>query len=314
MEARTVDVTTGKAGDWTALGTVQQDLSYRGRLTVPAGWYSLEVRARNAGNAAAATVDRFGVGEVFVVVGHSVAHGGQINLPGAKDDRVNTIALPAGDMELQRRFRFTGDARFLPETVGKHFDSDVQPAPVGRGTYFWAAFADHVAQAQNVPVLLLNAAFGGSSLEHWAKSARGEQFQHPFVISSIRMPYIQLERALTDYCAVTGLRAILADQGQNDWPEKDEDKIVANYTAWIDQARHDVGFPGSAVVVNRQSPPDGFQIRRVQERVIKEHSHCFPARTTTPWRRRTRWIGPSERIRRKESSAALGGCAGFKFL
>ena len=277
VEARIVDTATGKAGEWNGLGTVQPDFTYRGKLMAAAGWYSLEVRARGEGSSGSATVERVGVGEVFVVVGHSVAHGGDINLPGAQDDRVSTIELPAGDMESQRRYKFTGDPRFLPETVGRHFDSNVQPAPAGNGPYFWAAFAEHVAKAQNVPVLLLNAAFGGTSLEHWAKSARNEQFAHPFVKSSIRMPYIRLEHALTRYCAVTGLRAILADQGQNDWPEKDEEKIIANYKAWIDQARKDAGFPRLAVVVNRQSPPDGFgQIRRVQDRMIKEHPHCFP--------------------------------------
>ena len=277
VEARIVDAVTAKAGKWTALGLVQPDFSYRAKLTVPAGWYTLEVRARGNANSAIATVERVGVGEVFVVVGHSVAHGGAINLPGAEDDRVSTIALPAGDMESQRRYKFMGDVRLLPDAVGRHFDYDVQPAPAGHGTYFWAAFAEHVVKNQNVPVLLLNAAFGGTSLEHWAKSARGQQFEHPFVTSSIRMPYVRLEHALTKYCAVTGLRAILADQGQNDWPEKDEDKIVANYKTWIEQARKDAGFPELAVVVNRQSPPDGFgQIRRVQERIIKEHPHCFP--------------------------------------
>jgi hypothetical protein len=277
VEARAVDAATGRAGDWSGLGTVQSNSSFQGKLTVAAGWYSLEVRARLHEHSAVAKVERFGVGEVFVVVGHSVAHGGDINLPGAGDDRVNTIALPAGDMEAQRRYTFTGDARFLPEPVGTHFDSNVQPAPVGRGTYFWAAFAEKVAKAHNVPVLLLNAAFGGTSLDHWAKSARGEQFEHSFVISSIRMPYVQLEHALTKYCAVTGLRAILADQGQNDWPEKDERKIEANYRTWIEQARKDAGFPNLAVVVNRQSPPDGLgQIRRVQERMIQEYPHCFP--------------------------------------
>ena len=276
-EARWVDVATGKAGEWTSVGIVQPDSSYHGKLTVPGGWYSLQVRARVDGHSAATSVERFGVGEVFVVVGHSVAHGGSINLPGAVDDRVSTVALPAGDMESQRRYKMTGDPRFLPEPIGTQFGSEVQPAPVGRGTYFWAAFGEHVAQRQNVPVLVLNAAFGGTSLEHWARSARGEAFDHPFVKSSIRMPYIQLEHAITRYCAITGVRAILADQGQNDWPERDEDKIFANYQVWIDQARQDAGFPKLAVVVNRQSPPDGFgQIRRVQDRVIREDPFCFP--------------------------------------
>ncbi len=277
VEARMVNVSTGKADDWISLGTVQSDYRYQGKLIAAAGWYSLEVRVRGEGITSIASVERVGVGEVFVVVGHSVAQGGHINLPGAEDDRVSTIALPAGDMESQRRYKLTGDPRFLPKTVGTHFDSNVQPAPAGRGTYFWAAFAEQVAREQNVPVLLLNAAFGGTSLEHWAKSASGESFEHSFVISSIRMPYIQLEHALTKYCTVTGLRAILADQGQNDWPEKDESKIIANYKAWIDQARKDSDFPNLAVVVNRQSPPDSFgQIRRVQDHMIKEHPYCFP--------------------------------------
>jgi hypothetical protein len=118
---------TGKAGEWASVGTVQPDSRYHGKLTVPAGWYSLQVRARADGRSAAATVDRFGVGEVFVVVGHSVAHGGSINLPGADDDRVSTVALPAGDMESQRRYKTTGDARFLPEPTGTHFGSGCSP-------------------------------------------------------------------------------------------------------------------------------------------------------------------------------------------
>lgn len=277
VEARLTDISTRKAGPWTTLGTVQSDLSYEGKLVAPSGWYTMEVRARSEETEATASVDRVGVGEVFVVVGHSVAHGGDINLPGATDDRVNTIALPGGDRESQQQYQTTGDPRFLPSPIGTQFDSNIQPAPAGRGTYLWARFAEHVARTQDVPVLVLNAAFGGTSLEHWAKSARGEAFEHSFVKSSIRMPYIRLEHALTRYAAVTGLRAILADQGQNDWPEKDEAKILSNYKAWIDQARKDTGFPDLAVVVNRQSPPGNpGPVRRVQERMIREHPHCFP--------------------------------------
>ncbi len=277
MEARLIDVASGKPGAWSALGTVHPDFSYRGSMNAPGGWYSMEVRARNPGDLATATVERVGVGEVFVVVGHSVAHGGDINLPGAEDDRVNTIALPSSDQEATRQYQSTGDPKFLPDVAGRHFGSNVRPAPAGHGTYFWAAFGEKVARSQNVPVLVLNAAFGGTSLEHWAKSARGERFEHSFVNSSIRMPYIRLNHTLMKYCSVTGLRAILADQGQNDWPEKDEEKIFANYKGWVEQARRDSGFAKLAVVVNRQSPPGATgQIRRVQDRMIREFPNCFP--------------------------------------
>ncbi len=275
VEARWVDVASGKPGAWTALGSVQADHGFRGQLRAAAGWYSLEVRAHGEGADAVASVERVGVGEVFVVVGHSVAHGGDINLPGASDDRVNTIALPVGDREAERRYQATGDPQFLPPAVGRQFGDQVRPAPAGHGPYFWAAFAEHIARSQNVPVLVLNAAFGGSSLEHWAKSARGEPFAHPFVNASLRMPYRRLEHALTQYGAITGVRAILSDQGQNDWPEPDDEKIAANYAAWIEQARRDAGCPHLAVVVNRQSPPGGNGgVRRVQERMIRLHPHC----------------------------------------
>ena len=143
VEARIVDVASGNAGDWTRMDTVRPDFSFRGRLTVAAGWYSLELRALSEGDSAAATVERVGVGEVFVVVGHSVAHGGQINLPGAEDDRVNTIALPAGEMESPRQYKLTGDARFLPEPVGRHFDANVQPAPATVHSGFVALRGDY---------------------------------------------------------------------------------------------------------------------------------------------------------------------------
>ena len=155
---------------------------------------------------ATAIVDRVGVGEIFIVVGHSVAHGGRTNLTSATSDLVNTIAWPTGSEAQRKEYERTADLQLLPRLVGTHFAGDVRPAPFGHGTYFWAQFSDHIATAQGVPVLLLNAAFGGTSLEHWAKSSRGEQFEHSFVKSPIRMPYIHLHHALRRYATVTGVR------------------------------------------------------------------------------------------------------------
>lgn len=218
-----------------------------------------------------------GVGEVFIVVGHSVAQGGDTNIAGATDDRVSTIVWPANSMATLREYERTADPKFLPPPVSAHFSDGVVPAPFGHGTYFWAQFAEQVAKSQDVPVLLLNAAFGGTSLEHWAKSARGERFEHSFVKSELRMPYINLHHALRRYATVTGVRAILADQGQNDWREPDGGKVFTNYVAWVNQARTDLGFPELAVVVNRATPPGTRKtIREVQERVLREVPYCFP--------------------------------------
>jgi hypothetical protein len=97
------------------------------------------------------------------------------------------------------------------------------------------------------------------------------------VKSPLRMPYINLHHALRRYATVTGVRALLADQGQNDWPENDAGKVFTNYVTWVKQARVDLGFPALAVVVNRASPPGNRPIiRRVQEQMIRDVSHCYP--------------------------------------
>ena len=278
LEARLspVDSSANAPERWQPLGTARADGRFDERLRAKAGWYRLEVRAKTRRGAPIATVDRVGVGEVFIVVGHSVAQGGRTNLAGAMDDRVNTIAWPTHSEAARQDYERTADPRFLPPLIGTHFTNDVVPGPFGHGPYFWAQFAGRVAQSQNVPVLLLNAAFGGTSLEHWAKSSRGERFEHSFVKSALRMPYINLHHALQHYAAVTGVRAILADQGQNDWPEPDARKVFTNYLSFVEQARADLGFPELAVVVNRATPPGNkTAIRRAQERMIREVPHCF---------------------------------------
>jgi hypothetical protein len=277
VEARVMDARNGHVvRTWTRMGKADAQGQFSGHLRVPGGWYRLEVRVTKRGQVASAAIDRVGVGEVFIVVGHSVAHGGEENLPGATDDRVNTITWPTNSGAQRREYERTADPRLLPGLTGTHFAGGVLPAPFGHGTYFWADFAERVAAKEGVPVLLLNAAFGGTTLEHWARSARGEPFEHSFVKSPLRMPYINLHHALRRYASVTGVRAILADHGQNDWPENDAGKVFTNYVTWVEQARADLGFPALAVVVNRASPPGHRPIiRRVQERMIREVPHCY---------------------------------------
>jgi xylan 1,4-beta-xylosidase len=273
IEARWVQEEDAEA--WEVVTAAEADGTFQGQLKGRAGWHALEVRARIA-DAIVATnrVERVGVGEVFIVAGHSVAQGGDVNLPGADDERVMAIAM---DPDLRPFYERTGDPAFLPRLEGHPFHSDIKPAPFGHGTYFWARFGELIARRENVPVLILNAAFGGTSLEHWAKSARGEDFAHGFVRSAIGMPYVNLRNALSRYASVTGVRAVLSDHGQNDAGQEDADVVLENYRAWVEQARRDSGHPTLAVVVNRQTPySDRVAIREAQERMIRETPHCFP--------------------------------------
>jgi hypothetical protein len=269
---------SGTSTEWVVVDAAPKAGHFSGRLPVVGGWYELAIRAR-AGEATVGEgrVARAGVGEVFVIVGHSVAHGGKYDLPGATDDRVSTVAMGLPDSEAVKRYETTADPEALPPATFVHFGDGVRPAPFGHGTYFWAQFAEAIAKRENVPVLFFNAAFGGTSLEHWSLSAQGKQFEHSFVRAKIGMPYVNLRNTLRRYAPITGLRAVLADQGQNDWPNPDENMVFGYYRTWVEQARKDLDFAGLPIVVNRQTPyHQRPAIRRAQERILREVPNCFP--------------------------------------
>lgn len=265
----------GVGTDWAAIDNAPSGGTFRGSLTVQGGWYNLEVRAMVGGTAVStATVERVGVGEVFIVVGHSVAQGGDISIEGSTDERGITIP-DNRTTETSNLYNDTADPQYMPPVIFAQYGSGVKPAPFGSSTYFWGKLSQHVAQNRNVPVIVYNAAFGGTSLEHWYKSALGIPFDHGFVKSSIRMPYINLYNTLKQYIKHTGVRAVLADQGANDWPNPDSNQVFTYYKTWVDQARADLGYGPLAIVVNRHTPSGNTGIRDAQMRMVNEVPNCF---------------------------------------
>lgn len=243
---------------------------FSGLVRTQKGWYTLLVSAGTE----TATVARVGVGEVYVVAGHSVAQGDAVfTLPGSTDERVVTIPVSQNKAGIQ--YADTGLPADLPRQFAPYI-SNVYPGPFGSNTHFWAKFGETVAQTLDCPVAVFNAAFGGTSLVHWAKSATGQPFTHSFVNSAKGFPYVNLKNALTEYVKWTGCRAVLMDQGQNDHEEPDAQTVFANYRTVVDRARTDTGILNLPVVINRQTPYRvRTAIRQAQERMVAEVSHCF---------------------------------------
>lgn len=259
---------------WKKIATNNSNGAFSGLLNGRGGWYNLEVRAKNGTQTVVTKiVERIGIGEVFLITGHSVAQGGDINIEGATDDRVSTIRVQEKTDRFETYLK-TGDPQYLPELEFVQAATGIAHAPFGHNNYFWSKFGEILAQKENVPVLIYNAGFGGTSLEHWAKSTQNIQFEHGFVRSAIRMPYINVFNALQKYIPSTGIRAILSDQGQNDSGQKNADSIVQNYQTVIRQARQDLKYPKLAMVVNRQTPKGAPSVRIAQNRMAKE-PYCF---------------------------------------
>ncbi len=241
---------------------------FSGLVRVPTGWYTLLLTA----GPHRATVARVGVGEVFVVAGHSVAQGdGTYTLDGSTDERVVTIPVD----KTSNAYPSSGNPMLLPRQFAP-FTSGVYPGPFGSNTHFWAKFGQQVAQTLDCPVAVFNAAFGGTSLRHWALSATGGQFEHGFVNSAKGFPYVNLKNALSQYVGQTGCRAVLMDQGQNDHEQADAGVIFADYKTLVDQLRADSRLPRLAVVVNRQTPYRvRTAVRQAQQRMIDEVPDCY---------------------------------------
>ncbi|WP_266366011.1 sialate O-acetylesterase [Tellurirhabdus rosea] len=276
MEVRLFNRSNQTTIDWQSIDNTVESGQFSGGVTASGGWYNLELRAVSSNGTPLGTtlVERIGVGEVFLVAGHSVAQGDENPIEAASDDRVNHIQQP-----LSQIYESTADPQYLTNPPYAQLGEGARIGPFGHSAHFWGAFGQHLAQRLNVPVLIFNAAFGGTSLEHWAKSSQGQWFEHGFVRWDIRMPYINVKNTLTKYIRDIGVRGILSDQGQNDHANTNVDEVLQYYRTWVNQARVDLNYGALAVMVNRQTPyittDPRWAIRQAQNRMAAE-PNCFP--------------------------------------
>lgn len=174
VEVRAVDRRTQSAvKDWAKV-------TYGMKVTLPAGWFQLEFRALKAGAVvAAATVERVGVGEVFVTCGqsNSANHGGPRQK--AQDDRVSSCNFKTG--------------------LWQHGD-DPQPGAGGGGGSPWALLGDLLVKQYDVPVGFVCLGVGSTRVGNW--EPRGSCYE-------------RLKQGL-QLVGAHGCRAVLWHQGESD--------------------------------------------------------------------------------------------------
>lgn len=214
VEARLVARTPGQGTTtgWQVIEQTPISGSYSGSLTGSGGWYDLEVRGiENGTPQGTAVLQRVGIGEVFLIVGHSNAQGGASPSVGSLDDRVSSVEFPNKQMWLD--YDRTADTTYLPFNFSHLKDTIAPFHPVA---WFWGQLGDSLARRLNVPILFYGAAFGGSNMLQTYKAAYDIPFEHGFIKYSLRMPYVNISNTLTRYAPVTGMRGILSAHGVND--------------------------------------------------------------------------------------------------
>ncbi len=294
-------ITSATVTAWTTVQTNPTNGQFAGNLTLAGGWYQLNFRGfRNNAVVGTDMIERVGVGEVFAVLGHSNAQGSSCTaeangcyypvcnacptLDGATDDRVSCVQLNNNNNSANfqnpafQQYEETGDNRYLPGVTGfAKLETYVGESPFARFAWFWGKMGDQLVQQLGVPVLLYNAGFGGSNMEHVYKSAYDIPFSHGWIRYDIRMPYVNIRNIMNLYAPSTGLRAILLQHGINDRGNQYAD-IKTHFLGVIDKVRLEFNTPNLAFVVAKDSYADApFQhVRNAQDDAIYRGERANP--------------------------------------
>jgi hypothetical protein len=266
IEARAVSrpmiPTQGITTNWTTIQSNPSNGYYYGTLNVSGGWYDLEVRQWNGNTLlGTATLQRIGVGEIFLIAGQSNATGdeglrNQGNYgPMANDDRVSivnyTVTYPTN---------YGGVV--LPRAEFSHLDSTFNIAPFGVSAWCWGALGDTLTKRLNVPIAFFNGGWSGTGSNAWRESANDSTATpFNFITFPRGMPYGNLRAALNFYIAQFGVRAVLWHQGETDnVQEVNRNTYGSNLKTIISKSREHSGKANLAWVVSKVSRFKGFQI------------------------------------------------------
>ena len=214
IDARVVAQQGGTTTAWATIQTNPSNGYFYGTLTATGGWYSLEVRAyKNNVLIDTKTLQKVGVGEVFAIAGQSNAQGGAGVSTPATDDRVNSVnysndytdynKLPIGFSQLGSTPTSNGDSTKI--------------GPFHYVPWAWGRLGDLLVAKLGVPVLFFGSGHGGTSSEQWSRSSQGLPFSGPdWIQQNLGAPYRALENCIAYYGSLTGLRAVMWQQGESD--------------------------------------------------------------------------------------------------
>ena len=284
VDAIQVKLTAVKVGqgtdiDWTTISSNPLGGIFKGTLPVKGGWYKLEVRGTLAGKIVGniSTIDKVGIGEVFVIAGQSNAGGSSMleaNETGAADDRVNCA-------------NFISPRSYYPDFPFQHADLNqfsiiefsqlkktAAIGPTGLGPYYWGKVGDALSAKLNVPIMFFNTGWAGASVRVWRESAENPTVGVPsdFQFDNTNnnryvpgYPYSNLSAVLSYYGINLGVRAVLWMEGETQnllnldaianglTPPVTIDNYLDNLRRLVKRTRKDLGNNKLAWVVARTS-------------------------------------------------------------
>lgn len=251
VEARLVARNAGQGvtTSWVVIDSRVDGQAYSGKIQNAGGWYNLEVRGiKNETVLFTSSVDRVGIGEVFLIAGQSNAqgYGTSPNAKGATDDRVNTYVPRYHDTH--GTDQYVNLPNYLNDLSFAKLDAYRDIGPTGYTPYCYGELGDLLTSRLNVPVLFFNAGFTGTSTTNWVQSAQGirtynEQYRTEELLYGA--PYRAFQVALQSINTLTGFRSVLWHQGEHDrftnGTGLSAGEYATNLRFLIDKSRSDIG-------------------------------------------------------------------------
>ena len=284
VDAIQVKLTSVKAGqgtdiDWTTVSSNPLGGIFKGTLTVRGGWYKLEVRGNLAGKVvgSVSTVDKVGIGEVFVIAGQSNAGGSSLletNETGATDDRVNCANFISPRSYYSDFPFFHADLSQFSIIEFSQLKKTAAIGPTGLGPYYWGKVGDALSAKLNVPIMFFNTGWAGASVRAWRESAENPTIGVPsdFQFDNTNnnrytpgYPYSNLSNVLSYYGINLGVRAVLWMEGETQsllnldaianglTPPVTIENYLDNLRRLVKRTRQDLGNNKLAWVVARTS-------------------------------------------------------------
>jgi hypothetical protein len=231
----------GVSTDWLALSVDPVTKEFKGKFTLKAGGYYPQIQLFNDNKVYTDTLLTWNVkvGEVFAVIGHSLAEGQ------------------------------------TPYTI-ENYDptwADISNYSSGNVNNFWGRLAEKLKVKLNVPVRIYNTGIGGSTSEQWGLSAYGLPFQHPFFDWKGRYPFYLYEKRLVNEISKVGLRGILVIHGENDGLLS-ENTIVESTKMYIQKTRDLLDAPQLTFSIAKSNTGGTsepiMKVKSAQKRILTE--------------------------------------------
>lgn len=247
VEARLISRSSGQGvtTSWVTIDSEVAGMAYSGKIQNTGGWYRLEVRGiKNENVLFTNTVERVGIGEVFVIAGQSNAQGDGVNpnASGASDDRVNAYA-PNYFSPHTDQWDWLPD--YLEDISFTKINTNTNVGPGGVSPWCYGELGDMLASRLNVPIMFFNTATTGTSSRNWRETIYGNQTYHEIYptesLNPAGSPYLPFKMTLQSINTLFGLRSILWHQGEYDtYRNVTQAEYFYNVKSVIDKSRQDI--------------------------------------------------------------------------